>query len=281
MQFKITPVVFSILLLVGCGGGGSGPDSTTIPVQNNPAPKDISCADYFEYSVPPVRYVNNVWNKQAANGYPYVQCIRQQGYSNARQYGWRWQWPINSTTVFSYPAVVMGWKPWNGGQSSVAALPIKINNISKFTWSYDVATASNSKYNLSTSLWLTSNGTTYNNPTSTYITTEFMIWSTGYGFRPAGTLKGYIDIDGTTFEVWHNPAQTDASNQNTNVWKYIAYRAVSPIPTATLDIKKFLNDAVNRGLLDSNEYVSSLEMGNEIMSGIGETWIRSLALDVQ
>ena len=57
-------------------------------------------------------------------------------------------------------------------------------------------------------------------------------------------------IDGVEFEVWHAPDWGDASGANPHRWRYIAYRSVAPRLTATLNIRRFLDDAIARGLVD-------------------------------
>jgi len=287
MTVKLTLASLIAIILTACGGGGGNnsntiaPTATGLTLSTDIAPADLSCTDYTEYALINSRYANNVWNKQAAGSYPYVQCIRQRGPLATKELGWRWNWPSNSDTVFGYPEVVIGWKPWNGGKTTNEHLPIKVNAVTKFDFSFDVETATNGKHNLATSMWLTSNGLTYNNPTPTYITTEFMIWTDGFDFQPAGSMLGQTVINGITFEVWYAPVQRDASGQNNNAWKYIAYRATTPHLSTTLDIKQILNDAVGRGIVSPSDYVSNIELGNEVMSGVGETWVKSLTLDVQ
>ena len=39
-------------------------------------------------------------------------------------------------------------------------------------------------------------------------------------------------------------------------------------------------DAVSRGLVNSNNYIANVELGNEIMSGSGVTWINKFSVDL-
>jgi hypothetical protein len=108
-----------------------------------------------------------------------------------------------------------------------------------------------------------------------------MIWTDGYTFTPAGQMIGIAIVDGIQFEVWYARDWGDVSGANSNHWDYVAYRATSPRLSVSLDIKKILEDAVARGVINPTHYVSNIEVGNEILSGAGETWITALSLDVQ
>ena len=293
MSIKYALSATMLAALVACGGGGGGGNVaidrtvSTTPAQGiilsaDPAPTNLSCTDYAEYDTGNGRLANNVWNKQAVGAFPYTQCITTKGPLSAKIFGWSWNWPANSGSVFAYPEIVYGWKPWNGGTSNVSALPIRVSAITTLRFSYDLTVITNGKHNVSTSMWLTSSGATSNNPDASHITTEFMIWTDGYDFQPAGNLAAiYTTQTGTQYEVWFDAHQTDASNQNTNVWKYVAYRAVVPSLTPTIDLKLILKDAVTRGYVSDSDYVANVELGNEVMSGTGQTWINSISLVAQ
>ena len=168
-----------------------------------------------------------------------------------------------------------------GFPPNTSMLPIQISAIKKFIWSYSVDITTTGSHNLATSLWMTHTGKTGLTPNIGDIATEFMIWTDGYSFIPAGTILGTTVINGATFEVWHNPVQADNSGINSNTWNYVAYRMTTPSLTVILDIKQILNDAVSRGIIPASDYVSDVEFGNEIASGSGQTWIKSMSLDVQ
>ena len=265
-----------ITVLLSACGGGSGPVQPALTA----SPVNLTCVDYAQVSTNIGTLTNNVWNRQAAGSFAYSQCLTARNRNTSPQYGWSWSWPTNSGSVFSYPEVVLGWKPWNGGQTTVPSLPIRVNAINNFSWSYAVEVHTTGIHDIATSMWLTSNGATSNNVDTSHLTTEFMIWSDGYAFSPAGNMVGQVGINGVNYEVWSDPNQTDASGQNSNVWKYVAYRMTSPQLSVTLDIKAILNDAVSRGLVTAADYVSDIELGTEVMSGSGNLWVDSLTLNV-
>lgn len=248
---------------------------------SNAERREVSCTDYFEIDTRFGRFTSNVWNKQAAGGAQVRQCIVARGPMDAREYGWSWDWPSNSGTVFAYPETVIGWKPWNGGGSTHARLPIRIRDVGTFVWSYEVETVSNGKQNLATSMWLTRSGATGIDPNPTDISTELMVWTDGFDFLPAGTRIATVAVDGIEFEVWHVADWGDAAGVNSNRWSYVTYRATDRRLSVSLDIRKILVDAVDRGLISPDHFVSNIEIGNEVMSGSGQTWVKSLAVDIR
>lgn len=306
MKFKglinLSPILFWPIALVACGGGGGG-TNTSAPNPNlwstpglaelvqasGSAATNLTCKDWDMYTHTPAlgRLDNNVWNAGASGGYLHKQCITMRGPSTNKQFGWSWDWPSSSSTVFAFPEVRFGWTPWGyipPNPNEGTRLPIKISSITRFIFNYSVTVSSNGHQNTATAMWLTHSGTTGSTAHVYDIATEFMIWSDGYGvMRPSGIQQpGLTTINGTDFEVWFNPNQIDASGANpTAVWNYVAYRMVSPQQNVSLDIKQILNDAALRGLISTSDYVSNVELGNEINSGQGQTWLNSVSLDIQ
>jgi len=194
---------------------------------NDPAVQEISCTDFFESDTTVGRLSSNVWNKHAAGNSASRQCIMTRGPATARQYGWWWSWPIRGNTVFAYPEMVIGWKPWSGGTSTHPRLPLRVAAINSFKWSYELETAAIGKYNLATSLCLTRTGVTGALPNPADISTEIMIWTDGYDFAPPGAKQADSVIGDITFEIWYAANWGDASNKNSNRWTYVAYRATA------------------------------------------------------
>lgn len=246
----------------------------------NPLPLELSCADSYELDTRIGRLINNVWNKQAIGAAAYRQCLKARGRGSGREWGWSWSWPLESRTVLAFPQVMFGWKPWNGGMPTDDRLPIAIATIKSLNLSYDVQTNADGKYILSTALWLTRTGRTASAPNPADISADINIWMVGDAFEPAGEHVDDIAVDGLEFEVWYAAEMSDASGANANRWNHVVYRAVSPQLSESLDIDEFVADAVSRGYISREHYVSSIEIGNEVMSGSGETWISDLSLEV-
>ena len=49
----------------------------------------------------------------------------------------------------------------------------------------------------------------------------------------------------------------------------------------SLDIKEFLDYLTENGHLPADSYVASVELGNEVMHGTGELWLKSYDISVE
>lgn len=239
----------------------------------------LGCDDAYSVPTPLGRIANNVWNRQAAGEHPFRQCILVRDTPEGDEYGWSWEGLPVGDTLISFPQVVLGWKPWDGGASSHPELPVRIADLAGLRLSYDVRTRAFGKYNLATTLWLTRSGAEGEAPDPMDITADVMIWSEGSGFDPFGTRVGNVTIDGTELEVWFAPDLGDPSGEGPR-WNYVAYLYPRKTQAVALDLKKILEHAAAAGFISADHYVSDVEVGNEVMSGAGETWIRSLSLEV-
>jgi Glycosyl hydrolase family 12 len=244
------------------------------------AARDVSCVDGFELDTTVGRVTNNAWNKQAIGSAPYRQCVRSRNIGGAQQHGWSWSWPVQSDTLLAYPQTVFGWKPWNGGVSTRPDLPIRVGSIRTFALNYSTQSHWKGKANFAASLWLTRSGRTGTEPNPPDISADLNIWN-GLEVVPSATHVTTATIDGVRFEVWFAPAKGNASGASGNQWNHIVYRCSDVHATASLDIRKFLGDAATRGFISPDHYVSSIELGNEVVSGSGETWIETLSVDIR
>jgi hypothetical protein len=255
--------------------------SIALNANASPLPIELSCADSYELDTRIGRLVNNVWNKQAIGDAAYRQCLKARGRGSGREWGWSWSWPLEGRTVLAFPQVMFGWKPWNGGMPTDDRLPIAIATIKSLNLRYEIETNADGKYILSAALWLTRTGRTASAPNPADISADINIWMVGDAFAPAGAHVDDIAVDGLEFEVWYAADMSDASGANANRWNHVVYRAVSPQRSESLDIDEFVADAVSRGYVSREHYVSSIEIGNEVMSGSGETWVNDLSLEVR
>jgi hypothetical protein len=242
---------------------------------------EISCEDAAEKRTPIGKLVNNMWNKQAIGEQPFRQCLLFRRVGGVEEYGWSWDWPDSSKAVLAFPQVTFGWKPWNGGESTIAQLPIRIDEMGAMQLDYDLELQATGHYLLSAALWFTRTGKTSREPNPKDISADLNIWMEVSGFEPTGSKIADVTIDGANYELWHSADMSDASGTNANRWQHIVYRVSIPTRRASLDLRRFISHAVEHNLLSASHYVSSVEIGNEVMAGEGMAWVRRLNLEIR
>lgn len=216
---------------------------------------------------------NNVWNKGATSG-PYEQAVFEETVKGKPAFGWQWRWP-SSTNVVSYPEVIYGDKPWDKPMGLVAEFPFKAGSKS-ITTEFDITIGASGVYNLAFELWSVSALPASKDT----ITHEIMIWIANRGMTPAGAIVDTVRIGQDAFDVYVRKNHGDASGQVANTWTYIAFTAREPLLKGPLDIGAFVDYLLGEGLLTRDLYITSVELGNEIVqgSGIVEIWDYSVTI---
>lgn len=268
--------------LGGCGGGSSDGSDTSA---SGWIESTISCsADSTSSIGDGFVLVNNTWNASAAGTFAWSQCLKQRTQGSARDVGWSWSWPPNGTQIHAYPEVVLGAKPWDAGPGTDARFPRRVSALQRMPVSFEVETTATGDRNLAVSLWFTRNGSAPTVPDWASITTEIMIWTdyTAAMLADDGrTAKiGAITVGGRVFDLYYG-ANWGADAGNGVTWNYLAYIARQTSSSFSFDARAFIDDAVSRGLVDPTHYLASFELGNEVASGSGTTWLRSLSVGVE
>ena len=232
----------------------------------------MDCTDQASINSASYRAENNTWGKGALRGWS--QCIGLGTGAGGVLLGrWTWSWSNSAGNVTGYPEVIFGQKP--GKQSTSIVLPKKISSIRVATVAYDVASTHTGSGNTAFDIWLTNtpNPSAFAVPP---ITHEIMIWLETYGdMRPDGTLVEVATIDGSLYSVFV------AENVGQG-WRYIAFQSATPrLGAATIDLAAFLSYVRYKGLATGDEYLASIEFGNEVISGTGETLLNSYAVLVE
>jgi hypothetical protein len=273
-RFRTFLFLVPFLFLLACGGGGSSSDEPQLVT------KTLGCTDWLSVNTPIGRLSNNVWNKQAAGSFKPTQCLEQRVAGSSLEYGWSWNWPANSNAIFAYPEIIVGAKPWEPGPGNDARFPRQVSATNRLLVSYDAEVNTTGAHNLAASIWLINTPTVSNPQDTSNIVTEMMIWTWSTTFNPGGTHRANVVIDDVEWQVWAAENWGDNSGANGNQWTYIAYRAVVPTLSTTFDARKLMADAASRGLLSTNYYIANVELGNEIMSGSGTTFLKSFEVTI-
>ena len=222
----------------------------------------MNCEDQGGTAQGSFRAENNTWGKGSLTGWS--QCIGLGAGPGGGLVGrWSWDWLDSGDGVKAYPEVVFGQKP--GSQTTSASLPRKISAPGEVTIRYEIASTHTGSGNVAFDIWLTDtqNPDKWGVPP---ITHEIMIWLDGYGgMRVGGSLLDQVKIDGTLYNVYTGDPWGDG-------WKYIGFaRDRYQLGAGTLNLASFMAYLRAKGLVTGEEYLASIEFGNEVVSGSGET----------
>lgn len=211
------------------------------------------------------RYIvaNNCWNRGAANGAG-KQRIFLEDIEGKKVFGWQWSWS-GMNSVVAYPEVICGTKPWDPPAAGlIPELPFKVGS-KRMTVDFDISLKASGSYNMAFSLWAVSKLPA----TSGAITHEIMIWNVDRGVTPAGSSRGALKVGDVSYDVYVSPGHSDASGKSSHSWTYIAFVAKRSVLRGPLDITAFTDYLTAKNILDNNLYITSLELGNEVVSGTG------------
>jgi hypothetical protein len=290
IQITFVLLLLSSFLLSACGAGQVlgptlTPTSTMTPTPTltlAPAPTmtassaisviPMNCDDQGGAVKGVYRAENNTWGKGDLSGWS--QCIglgnNPGGTLVAR---WTWDWLDSGTNVKAYPEVIFGQKP--GSSTSSPDMPEKINNVDELMITYDITSSHTGSGNTAFDIWLTNtqNPLKWGAPP---ITHEIMIWLDRYGgLAPGGSWVERVDIDGMTYSVYKGENYGDG-------WTYIAFVAKTFQPGAgTLNLRSFLSYLRDKGFVTGDEYIASIELGNEVVSGTGETMLNQYSVSIR
>jgi hypothetical protein len=236
------------------------------------------CMDGDQMRTGPYIYENNQWGKAKANG-PFSQCLLRRTVDGVPQYGWSWDWPGFDASVFAYPEVIYGWKPWSGGRSTDPQLPMRVTDIRTMKMIFDLDLQATGGYNLAPEIWLTSTGEASAKAAPARITTEVMFWMNHTNTQPSGTFMEKMAVDGFDYQLWKLDGMGDTGNGTG--WVYYAFMSAAPQNKATLDIRQFIQYLLSRKYIAEENYVASIEFGNEIAGGKGTAWLKEYSLVVE
>ncbi|WP_226648665.1 hypothetical protein [Microbulbifer variabilis] len=100
-------LMIAFVFLVACERGISEMD-----VWVKPNSITITCENYSTISTDQGVLTNNVWNKDAARGDDWNQCLEKRLVDGEYQYGWSWSWPSGRKVIYSQPQIKIGSSPW-------------------------------------------------------------------------------------------------------------------------------------------------------------------------
>ena len=262
-----------VFLLAGCEQA-----KEPLPTGFDTAAVDTFCRDWAKLRNAGFVYENNVWNRGTIKREDRLQCLLKRIVDGKVQYGWRWQWPRGSGEVKAYPEVIYGHKPWFAS-STTANLPRPISDFDELVVTYDVEMQARGRYNLAFDVWVTDS----DKPAPSAITHEIMIWvgERARAWEPhPGYLVTRVTVGGAAYDLYIKPHAEWLTEHGAPNVAYIAFNARTAQLSGRIDVKWFLDYLTANGHLPADGYVASVELGNEIMHGAGELWLKSYDISV-
>jgi len=232
-----------------------------------------TCSDWDTLAFGEFLLENNVWGGPAE---PHLQCITL----GSGSFGWNLSRlaPSNYDECDCiqpyYPEVIYGKKPWRS-ESTTSSLPVLVDSIKTLEVSLAVSMNPYEKYNLAFDIWIT-NGT---ESSPAHITDELMIWLV---WTPNLAGENIIDIFNDGQNVYQHRAYAHWDMIQTSgalTWRYHQFTIAKQGIPPKLNILTFLNHLKKEGY--DLRYLASIELGNEVWSGVGATNVTMLRIDLK
>lgn len=152
--------------------------------------------------------------------------------------------------VLSYPNVHMDYHNWSSGDEP------KLSQFGSIPTTFAHRAPSTGNWNVAYDVWL--NGVADNG------STELMIWTQYHGSQDPSYVSNKIATVNVDGHQWNLFASSDH--------QYIVYQAPkgAQLTSGSLDLKKFTDDLVSRGLLAAGSTLGQLDYGVEIVSTGGK-----------
>jgi serralysin len=283
-QFTIFLLLLSNLLLSACESNfiptplitaSRSPMPTltsTLTPRPTGTPNPMTCESAAVVNAGEYQAIMGDWGKGSMTGWS--QCIGASIDANGALVGrWTWDWLNSGGNVKSFPAIVFGQVP--SSASTTTALPVKINLIDIATVSYNISSTHSGTGNLILHMWLTDtqNPTTWGVPP---ITHEVIIVLEVYGdMQPAVPSIKQVMIDKTSYDL--------SMGDNFGMgWRFIVFtRTPYQQGSGILNLVNFFSTIQKEGFITGNEYLASISIGNEVVSGVGDTSLKDYVITVR
>lgn len=220
--------------------------AATPAVADQQALAETLCGKYASTTVENGRYIvqNNVWGADTA------QCIEVNGTSftvTTAEHN-----KATNGAPAGYPSIYTGCHYENCTVDS--GLPLQVDDMDSVRSSWSTSAPQNGTFNVAYDLWFDPNPNQAGQNAG-----ELMIWIDHQGpIQPIGSPVGTVSLAGATWEVW-------TGNIGWNVISYVRTQQTSAVQN--LDLTAFSRDAVRRGSIGGDWYLTSVQAGFEPWQG--------------
>ncbi|BBC70957.1 conserved hypothetical protein [Altererythrobacter sp. B11] len=213
---------------------------------------------------------NNAWGSgQLVEGVDYTldSVYSRDDMTSGTEFTWSYPYGTKSAyNILAYPEVSFGVNPkaavgHKGNPTDTAAVfPVQVDDIASLKIDFDVSFSGTvSGFNVSYDIWLTDKP--FGGRES--ITNELMVWLHTGDFPPVGKVVGTYTQDGQTASIYHEGT-------------YTAVVFDKDWPSGQLDMVALLGTLEKLGIVSSDEYLASINLGAEVVFGNGSLTVNNL-----
>lgn len=222
---------------------------------------------FAEVSLGPIVLSNNTWGVYTwgyeawVNGVDYIQRLTYHPGDLTHDVRVNWSYTNPGGNILAYPAIVLGYKPWSlmGDQFLVG----QVTTLRELTITADLdIRGQTAGFNIAYDLWLTD--TAAGGPES--LSAEIMVWLHAGDLAAAGAPQARMITDDFSASVYVLPDMRAGTEYS---WAYIAVVLDDDRLEGSLDMAAILRFLADRGFIDRDDYLSSVELGAEVLTGTG------------
>ena len=231
---------------------------------------------------------NNVWNAwNMENGKDYSQSITVPDTQDVSGTTMNWDFPDGNPSserwwenpwseypVLSYPTLTAGRDTWEDFDTTHQEFPVQVKDVKDLKVDFDFDVGSNPEgHNVAFSLWTKPDP----NAVGQNIQDEVMVWVHTGWFDPDGQVIDTYSDDLGTARIFSQPEE---SNTVGRTWDYTAVQYDQDIHSGQIDIGAIVKDLENKGILNSEDWISGVQLGAEITHGSSSLTVDELAVDL-
>ncbi|WP_299175454.1 hypothetical protein [uncultured Brevundimonas sp.] len=215
--------------------------------------------------------VNNVWNPgHLIENKDFTLSSTYHADQLNQDVTFQWSFPFATetyATIRAFPEIIFGPAPMGGGQKTSdtgALFPVKVSDIGDLTLDYSVQyTGNTGGFNVAFDIWLTS----VEGGGANTVSNEIMIWVHDGDFAPYGSLISRYTDDQFSASIYHAE-------------HYTAVVLDNDLNIGQIDMRDLFDHLIEMGIVSADEYLASVELGAEVVSGAGSLTINHLNIDM-
>jgi hypothetical protein len=279
-------LIFWIFFIISCAVGGSSESSSSKPTAYHINRFLVKNNVWGNPSTPFKQYIfqgsNNIIISAVTNVSPADSTSFIYTNNPGTFIGWDWEYS-NNASIAAYPEVFCGHSPWELDTHS-AGFPFTAGN-HRLTASFNIGNTTldfdgGNQFDVAFDIWIISNTGNPAIVSNIDIKCEIMVWLDFTNGIPYGiTPTNYVAANGSNFGV---VITTTSAGTFPHPWTYVAYflSAGTYFNSTNFDLTPFITYLISSNVINSNDYICTVELGTEVAFGKGRTWISNYSVNI-